>query len=93
MEAPLVFAFGRWWWENLEHLGLKVIARLGDGTDRPIDLGYKAGAKQGIVIARSRHGGLVVAEKHSGPPPGPPALNRVAHFHKLILDAVEQSGY
>jgi hypothetical protein len=92
MDAPLVFAFGHWWWANLKHLGLEVIAQLGDGTDRPIDLGYKAGAKQGIVIARSSNGGLVVAEKHAGPPPGPPALKKVPILRQLILDAASDSG-
>jgi hypothetical protein len=88
LRAPLVFAFGAWWWKNLDRLGLKIIARLGDGGDQPCNLGYKPGARQGIVIARMDHGGLIVAEKHAGGPPGPPARKKVQDFKQQIRDLI-----
>jgi hypothetical protein len=91
LEAPLVFAFGHWWWKHLSQLGVEVIARLGDEVGRPVGLGYRSGARQGIVIGRLPHGGLVVAEKHSGPPPGPPALSKVPLFRQLIMQAINRS--
>jgi hypothetical protein len=87
LAPPIVFAFGSWWWRNLPQLGFRVIARLGDGGSRPIDLGYRTNAQQGVVICRAPYGGLVVAEKHSGPSPGPPSAGKVARFRRAILEA------
>jgi hypothetical protein len=92
LKAPIVFAFGRWWWANLEHLGVEIIARLGDGTDRPLNIGYKDRSTQGIIIGRAAHGGYVIAEKHSGPPPGPPAVKRVALLRKLVSEVIDRNS-
>lgn len=72
LEAPVTFAFGAWWWKNLEALGVQIVARLGHGGEHPFDLGYKADAKQSVVVGRLPHGGVVIAEKHGGGPPNPP---------------------
>ena len=88
LEAPIVFAFGAWWWENLENLGVEVVARLGYKGDRPFDIGYKPGSRQGLTLGVAPHGGLIVAEKHGGPPPGPPSLSLVSSFKEQVLDAL-----
>lgn len=88
LEAPIVFAFGSWWWENLDNLGVDVVARLGYKGDRPFDVGYKPGSRQGVSIAVAPHGGVIVAEKHGGPPPGPPARALVPRFRDQISAAV-----
>lgn len=85
LDPPWVFAFGAWWWGHLQDLGLEVIARLGHRGDEPFDIGYKPGAKQGVTVARTPNGGLMVAEKHGGPSPTPPITLRVPAFRQLIL--------
>jgi hypothetical protein len=85
LEAPLIFAFNAWWWENLENLGVEVISRLGDGGDRPLDHGDKAGAKRGVMVAKLPHGGLIIAEKHIGSA-APPAREKVQDFKRQVLE-------
>jgi hypothetical protein len=92
LKPPITFAFGKWWWENIEQIddGITILGRLGDGGTAPCDVGYKDGSRQGVVIARASYGGIVVAEKHSGPPPGPPVgRTRTTLFREQLLPYME----
>lgn len=88
LEPPVTFAFGAWWWKHLDDLGIEVVARLGDGGERPFEIGYKPGSKQGVTVGTLPHGGVIVAEKHGGPAPQPPIPAKVPAFKKLILEAL-----
>ena len=88
LEPAVTFAFGAWWWKNLDALEIEVVGRLGDGGDRPFEIGYKAGSRQGVTIGRLPHGGIIIAEKHGGPAPQPPTASKVPLFRRLILESL-----
>jgi hypothetical protein len=85
LQPPFIFAFGEWWRANIDKFPLRVTRRLGWLGDTPIDIGYRAGSNQGVVVAETEYGGLVVAEKHGGPSPRPPAKARVDRFRAAVM--------
>ena len=61
-----ICAFGKWWTEHLEDLGVEVIAAFGDGSDRDLPDLEGESCSRLVVVGLTPQGSRVLAEKHSG---------------------------
>ena len=80
-----VFAFGRWWVDNLPNLGVEVEAVLGHGGSPYVGTA-KERAKRTIMVGRLGNGVRVVAEGHSGGA-GPPGGKELPYFRDAVRAA------
>jgi hypothetical protein len=84
--APIVFAFGAWWYDQLPTWpGMEIVDRLGVGGRD-----YGGNSTRSVLVLRPRVGPPVVVEKHAGAA-GPPSAAETRLLREALPNLVPEA--